>query len=468
MKKQDVAIKIANHLAAITYEDLPKDIVDIAKKSILDTIGVMVGASGVAKSCQKVVAMIREDGGKRESSILGFGDKVPAMMAAFANGSMTKTLDYDDVVGEAFVHPTAVTLPAALAIAEKAGKVSGKEFITAMVLGMDLIIRLGLSVTKSSRGFKYDWHPTPLFGTFSSTAAAGKLLQLDAEAMSDALGIAFLQAAGSLQMVYSEGADIGVLANAFPGKAGVISAMMAKRGITGIKDCFESKAGFFNNYFQGGYDPSYLIEGLGKEYTLSMIGYKPWPTCRRAHTYIDAALQLVHTYHIDAADVAAVKIFYGDDFSKSLCEPLEQRRRPQTSFFANTSLPFAVAVAIAKKRAIVADFQPEFLQEQLVLEVANKVIPEYDVKLDENLSGGIPAGRVDILMREGQTYSTRVDVPYGHYNNPVTTEALIEKFRDCVSYSIKPISQSSIDKGIDLILNLEKLKDIQEMIRCFV
>lgn len=168
---------------------------------------------------------------------------MPAMMAAFANGAMNHVLNYDDIVTEAFVHPTSPTLAAALAVAERIGKVTGKEFITAVTLGIDLIIRMALAVVQSAEGFKYDWHPTPLFGTFSSTAVAGKLLGLNEDKLADALGIAFLQAAGSLQMDWSVGVGITYYRDAFPAKAGVLSALLAQRGITGIKDCLQSKAG---------------------------------------------------------------------------------------------------------------------------------------------------------------------------------------------------------------------------------
>jgi 2-methylcitrate dehydratase PrpD len=465
MSTSDVALSLSRHLVMTQYRDIPTDTLEITKKSILDTLGVLIGASGSDEGCRKVVNLIKDMGGKEESTILGFGTRCPAIMAAFGNGSMTKTLDYDDVVGEAFVHPTAVTLPAALAVAESIGVLSGKEFLTAVTLGMDLIIRMGLSITRSDRGFRHDWHPTQLLGIFSSTAAAGKLLNLNEAQMADALGIAFLQASGSLQMIYSEGVDISLLANAFPAKAGVMSALMAKHGITGIRDCLESKAGFFQLYFQGGYDRHSLTENLGKQYELSKIGYKPWPTCRRAHTYIDAALYLTSTHNIQPDDISEVTIYFGDDFSRSLCEPLENRIKPKTIMFANTSLPFCVAAAIAKRKVVIASFQSEGRSDPITLQIAEKINPEYDSQLDVHLKSGIPAGKVRIRTKTGQIYVKTVEIPYGHPRKAMTTDDLVTKFKDCASYAVKPLSAEKIENVIECIFKLEQLDDMSNLVR---
>jgi len=156
MGGKDAALILARHIAATDYGAIPEEVVESTKRCILDTLGLMVAGSEIGPKCREVIELVKEAGGREESSILVFGGKVPAMMAAFANGAMSHVLNYDDLAPEGFVHPTSPTLAAALAVAERIGKVSGKEFITAVTLGIDLIIRMGMAVVQSAEGFKYD------------------------------------------------------------------------------------------------------------------------------------------------------------------------------------------------------------------------------------------------------------------------------------------------------------------------
>ncbi|MFH1484464.1 MAG: MmgE/PrpD family protein, partial [Chloroflexota bacterium] len=142
LEKREVAEVFAEYVAETDYDDIPIETVEITKRSILDTLGVAIAASGESSEIQALVELVKEAGGKEESAILGFGGRVPAWMAAFANGAMAHALDYDDVVDELGLHPSATTVPAALAIAERVGGVGGKELITAIAVGNDLISRL--------------------------------------------------------------------------------------------------------------------------------------------------------------------------------------------------------------------------------------------------------------------------------------------------------------------------------------
>jgi len=466
MEGKDAALILARHIAATDYAAIPEEVVENTKRGILDTLGLMVAGSGIEPKCREIVGLVKEAGGREESSILVFGGKVPAMMAAFANGAMSHVLNYDDVVLEGYVHPTSPTLAAPLAIAERIGKVSGKEFITAVTLGIDLTIRMGLAVVQSTEGFKHDWHLSQLFGTFSSTAASGKLLGLNEDKMADALGIAFLQAAGSFQMDYSVGVGVANHRDAFTAMAGVLSALLAQRGITGIKDCLQSKAGLYNLYFKGGYNPSFLTDDLGKRFEGMKVGIKAFPLCGAIPTYVTATLDIVHEYDIHPEDVVEITVYF-NDFTRNLCEPLEERRRPQNRMDASLSVPFSVAIAVAKRKVNIGSFTPESLSDPITLEVAQKVMPKFDPELNAPCTGGARPGVVAIKTRSGESYSKRVDFAYGHPKKPMTTDDLLEKFKDCVSYAAKPMPKSNIERAIELMLNLEKVDDISQVIQLF-
>ena len=188
----DSSYALAKNIVNTKYEDLPAEVVEVTKNSILDTIGVILAASTLGEhGVKEIVELVKEGGGTEESTIFGFGGKAVSWMAAFANGAMAHQLDYDDTYDVRDVHPGAATVPAACAIAERRGGVTGKEFITAVALGADTVCRLTLPLTRSQD--EYPWHPTGIFGKFAAAAVAGKLLGLDETQMANALGLVFIR-----------------------------------------------------------------------------------------------------------------------------------------------------------------------------------------------------------------------------------------------------------------------------------
>ena len=170
----DVMETFVKNFSKVTFEDLPLEAITAAKKAILDTVGVMIAGSSV-EGCQKLVKLLREWEGRQESSVAVFGGKLPCNQAAQANGAMARAWEIDDITDKFPLHPSASIVPTCLAVAEYAREISGKEFITAVALGQDLVIRMAfanrLSPVTSGR---YN-----LFRVFGSTGPAGKLLGLD-------------------------------------------------------------------------------------------------------------------------------------------------------------------------------------------------------------------------------------------------------------------------------------------------
>lgn len=268
-------------------------------------------------------------------------------MAAFADGAMVHGLDYDDAIDDSTVHPSATTVPAAIAVAERVGGVGGKELIAAVALGNDMISRMARSVV-----LKQVWFITPVFGVFAAAATCGKLLRLEPDKLVDALGIAFCQAAGTMEIVYGVGSNIRAIYDGFVGKAGVLSALMAQRGIRGVRQSLEGKTGLFNVYFSGDYSRDSLTADLGKRFEGSRACFKPWPCCRRTHHYLTAILELVRQHQLSADNIKGITIETGT-LSQELCIPLEQRRRPATPMNAKYSIPYVVATAILKGKVTI-------------------------------------------------------------------------------------------------------------------
>ena len=187
----DIMEILVKHLMRITFEDLPPELVSVTKKSVIDTLGVMIAGSSV-KGCKLLVDYIKEWGGREDSTIAVFGGKVPCGLAAQANGAMARALEIDDVFDIFPLHPSASIFPTCLAVAERQGGISGKEFITAVALGHDLVIRMALAIKVSPiLSGRYN-----LFKIFAFTGSAGKLLRLTEDQLLNTMGIAYSQMVG--------------------------------------------------------------------------------------------------------------------------------------------------------------------------------------------------------------------------------------------------------------------------------
>lgn len=448
---------LAENAVNTTYEHLPREVVRATKRHILDTLGVMLPPSTLEKGCAALHEFAREAGGKEESTLIGFGGKAPCWMAAFVNGSLCHPMDYDDTIDEFVNHPTAHTFPAAFAIAEKVGNVSGKEFVTAVALGIDLSVRLSAS-PKGSLVENYPWFPTTIFGIFSATVAAGKILGLTRDETVNALGIALDRASGIRKSIVSPDSDIRAIRDGYNNREGVFAAIMAQKGITAHKDAIET---FYEVFFNNSYDTLPLTGNLGKEFWGLKVGLKSWPCCRITHSYVKAGLDLAKEYNIDPSRIEEVLLTVGSFGRDNFFTNLEEKQRPKQSITAKISLPFVLGVALTKKRVIIEDFFPENLGDKNVLEIAKKV---KQGKFDPQLcKGAISGAEVAVRMLGGESYSKKVHHPYGHPSSPMSDEELKEKFKDCARYTKKPLSEEKVNHLIEKTLNLEKVRNIDEL-----
>ncbi|GAF69443.1 unnamed protein product [marine sediment metagenome] len=302
----------------------------------------------------------------------------------------------------------------------------------------------------------------PVAGVFGATAACGKLLELDEDKMVNALGIAFTQAAGTMQAVYDVGSDIRGMLNGVPGEVGVRAALMAQIGCTGVRNIFDGQAGLINVYFGGKCNRSVLIGNLGNKFPALNDGFKPWPACGFTHPFIDATLQLVQENDIHPDNVQEIIVSVGD-ITQNLCEPLDERRKPSTPMNAKFSIPFTVAAAVAHREVVLGDFLPNGIEDEAALELAQRV--SYLVDPDYNWGAIMPPGKVEIRTLDGKNYSLRIDIPYGNPQKPLSWEDLIKKFRDCSSYSSKTIMLDNVDEVINMLIHLDEVEDVSSIIR---
>ena len=453
-KKQDAALTWAEIMPSIKFEDIPTEVAAITKRDILDILGTTTAGSKV-QAARDVVELMKEWGGKEESTVVAHGCRLPSPNAAMANGAMAHALDYDDIYDAPGVHIGIGVVPAAFAAAERRGNVSGKEFITAVTMGLELICRIGDALKTG----KENWSDQ-VYGYMGAAAAAGRVLGLDQEKMVSALGLAYGQASGARQFIVDRGLQRAIYAG-FTAKGGLLAALMAERGLTGARDSLEGQYGFFKVYYDE-YDPDVLTADLGKRFILSNLSFKAYPACRNTHAYVDAVLKIVSEHAVQPQDVEQVVVHVAG-FAKHLCEPQDICQNPQFPIQAQYSIPYIVALAIAKKRVTLADFLGDDFRDPEVLELARKVVHLDDPSL---VTRGIEPAIVEIKTRKGH-YVERVDFPKGNPAHPMTQEDFLRKFRDCVRYAVKPMPPENVEKAIQMAASLEKVDDVSHLIRLF-
>jgi 2-methylcitrate dehydratase PrpD len=453
----DPAQTLAEHVCHTGVTDLPAEALIGTKRDILDTLGAMLGGSP-APGIAELAKLVKHWGGREESSLLLIGGKVPAPQAALVNATMGHALDFDDTFDRAGnIHPGVSTLAASLAVAEMQGGISGRDFVAAVTLGLDVACRLALAATVD-RG----WHRTAAFGIFGATAAAGKLLRLNVEQMVNAFGIAYSQAAGSRQCIVD-----GALTKRFQaGQAasgGVLSASLAREGFTGARQVFAGRFGFFPMYQPDGYDLGAISDGLGEIFRGVELSFKPYPSGRPNHAMLDAALELYHRLELASAaagaGVAEVVITVNPQTYEDQLSPAAGKRRPSQVVEAQFSIPFLVAAALVRGRVGIGEVAG--VDDLEVLTLADRI--QGAVRED------VPPGWAQITVRraDGRQVSVETTTPSGSPEKPLTDTQLQAKFRDCAAHAVKRIPEQTVEQAIQLIDHLDASPDATALVRMF-
>jgi 2-methylcitrate dehydratase PrpD len=367
---------------------------------------------------------------------------------------MAHALDFEDTHDATLVHPNAAVLPAALAVAEMTGA-SGRELLTAVALGADLTCRIAgaFAGNPQERG---GFLVLPLIGVFGATAAAARLLGLGPERTVQAFSLAFGQAVGSTDANAYGASDFRAVRDAFTAKAAVTAALLAARGVNGFDRPLEGPAGYFALFAGGRYDAAPLLDGLGTRFAATEASFKPWPCCRGAHAFVEAALGLAEENAVAAPAVAGIHVRVSPFFA-GLCEPAELRTRPPSAIAAKFSIPFTVGTALARGNVGLADFDaaaraaPDVLA--LAAKVTHQVCPNWG--LAESTRGA-----VELRLGDGRRVGREVVHPRGHPANPMSPAELRAKFIACGAFAARPAGAARLAEVADLIGRLETLPTV--------
>lgn len=393
-----------------------------ARLHIADSIGIAVAARNSPLS-GSVVSALTTAAGTGSSPLLSGGSAAP-VAAAFINASLIHILDYDDIHDEGRLHPSAVIIPAVLA-ASSLVQLSDDAFIEAVVLGSELICRLGKVCAPQGQGPGADWFLTQLFGYVAAAAAASVALGLNEEQAVSAMGLAYMQAAGGKQAGFGTGANARAIYPAFAAQGGVQAAILTKEGIVGPEGSLDGAAGLFPLYFGGMLSARQRAELLDMaQWHFRDVEPKPWPSCRLSHPYI--AVGLAARQQVIMYPEASIRLAVNASAAR-LCRPLEHRRVPQTLQDAKYSLPFMTAFALVRGEPCLSTLDEKTLSDQELLEMAARI--DVDETLPDNPGHPLAQLTIECDGDAKHTYTfSPADLQMGE-------DAIRSKFMACMEYA---------------------------------
>jgi 2-methylcitrate dehydratase PrpD len=410
-------VRLAAYAAGLGYDNLPPDVVQRAKDCITDTVAVIVQGSSLPWS-QIVIRYAQRTGAGGKSRVLGVdGPSVQANSAALANGALAHAFESDNLARPgAGVHPGATLLPPALAIAQEHGS-SGRDLITAVVAGFEVMYRVGHATKHSNerRGF----HAPGTTGPFGAAVAVGKLLRLDAASMTNAIGIAGSLAGGLMEFARSgTGAMVKRLHLGRAAESGVLAASLAADGFTGPSSVLEGDAGFLK-VFCTEWDIADLTHRLGSEFATLKLCLKRFPVHMTAQTAVQAILELQTEHGFGGAQVDRVTVAGNERMAT-----VNNIREPTDIMMAQYSIPFCVALALFRDPRNPASFDASALVDADIRAMCQRVA--VIVAAPPTRVAG--ASNVTIRLKDGRHVAREVEEFNGTPARPLNRAELRDKF----------------------------------------
>jgi 2-methylcitrate dehydratase PrpD len=341
-----LAQTLGHFVVTHTYDRLPGDVCHSVCQRTLDTLGIMVAASALETS-NAVRDYAVSLGGRAEASAVGVPDSLPAELAALVNGTLAHSLDYDDTHLPSVLHPSASVIPAALAVAQAAGR-TGRELVAAIAVGLEICVRLGMAgydrEARNNTYFDRGQHATSICGTIGAAAGAAVLLGLGAEGVTNAIGLAVSMAGGVIE-ANRTGGTVKRIHCGWAAHAAISAARLAAHGITGPPTVLEGRFGFFRAFLDGRYDLAAIDAELGERWEVPGIFFKPYPANHFTHAGIDAALAL-RAQDVTVDDIETLELGVAEPTVRTIGEPIEVKRAPATGYQAQFSGPYTVVAAL--------------------------------------------------------------------------------------------------------------------------
>ena len=453
-----VSAQLADFVAALQRRDIPEHVQQDAGWRLVDTVGVALAGSRMdfAGAVRDVVA---ESGGRSEATVLGFGDRLPAPAAGFANASLSHGPDYDDTHSVAMVHIGCLAVPAALAAAERA-TATGSDMMVALVIGAEVGLRIGAAAPH--RFHERGYHATGVAGPFVAATATGKILRLEAGSIADALGLAGSQSAGLLEGLH-DGSWVKRLHPAWSVQAGITAALLAQKGFVGAKRVLEGEWGLYAVLLhgdEGPVEPGLVLDRLGESWLLPETTFKPYACGAWNHSTMDAVASIMREERLVPQDIARIDAYVPSECVPLVCEPRAVKVRPQSVYHMKFSLPYSVAMLAVLGQAGVDDYTEATLANPEIQSLASRVHCHASPDLKPER---FPA-RVRLGTINGSSFERSVPAQRGGPRNPMSPEDHRHKFR---ANSVPCLGERRAEEALRLLeaaWDLDSLTDLMRML----
>jgi 2-methylcitrate dehydratase PrpD len=463
MTAPTLAQQLATFAAGTSYDDLPAPVVDSVRRRVLDTLGIAAAAAPLETS-RAARRWAAAQGGVEGSSAVGVERRLPANLAAFVNGVLAHSLDYDDTHLPSVLHPSASVVPAALAAAERHGA-DGQQLIHAIAVGLETCVRIGMAgydeTAKNSTFFEHGQHATSICGAMGGAVAASVISGGEDEVL-HSLGVAASMASGIIE-ANRTGGTVKRLHCGWAAHAAISAAELVAEGLTGPPTVLEGRFGFFQAWLHGKFDGTAISEGLGSHWLVPDIFFKPYPANHFTHAAVDAAAAL-RLRGVTPDRVERLTLGVPGPNHRTIGEPIEVKRAPETGYMAQFSGPYAVAVGLfggGGLGASLADYTDELARDPQRRSLMQKI----DVVVDDRCTQIFPRQFPAVLtahLTDGTTLVEEVLTNRGGPDRPLSFEELATKFRDNVSGVLSGEDASELEKACN---ELDTCVDVAAMLR---
>lgn len=443
---------------------MPDAVAHSVRQRVLDVLGLCVAAVPLPTSAA-VAGLVAHQGGVQEATAIGLPQRVPASQAAFVNGVLGHSLDFDDTHLPSVLHPSSAVVPAALAAAQAFGA-TGAQVVPAIAVGLEVTVRLGMAGYDSDLGnsvfFEHGQHATSICGAMGASVAAGMLLGLDVDRLVDVLGVTASTASGIIE-ANRTGGTIKRVHNGWAARSAVTAAELVGRGITGPPSVLEGRFGFFEAFLHGRVDLAAVTEGLGEQWSVPGIFFKPYPANHFTHAVVDAGLAL-REEGLRPEDVARVEVRVPSAVVRTIGEPIETKRTPGTGYQAQFSGPYAFAAGLCSRgRGLgvgLADYTDELAADPVRRRLMQVVDVVGDARCDEIFPHQFPAVVV-VTTTDGRTLTQEVLANRGGPQRPLSDDELATKFAVNVTGLVPDGVAAAVT---DAVHRLHELPDVHPLL----
>jgi 2-methylcitrate dehydratase PrpD len=459
--------EVSRFAAGVRMGKLEEGLLQDARRRVTDIIGIALAASGM-EPARVVGAVIESWGGKGQASAIGRSGRYPTASAALLNGTLAHALDYDDTHLPSVLHPSAAVVPAALAVAEASGA-SGRDLLAAVAAGDELTVRVGMAGYDRELGnsifFDKGLHATSIAGTVGGALAAAMLYGLEEEEIGHAIAISASMGAGLIE-ANRTGGTVKRIHCGWAAHAGVTAAELARHGLTGPPTVFEGRFGFLQAYLNDKADAEEITRGLGEEWALPRIFFKPYPANHFTHAGIDAAIKL-REEGLDLREIEALELGVATPVLRTIAQPEEEKAKPRTGYAAQFSGPFTVASALVGGGGLgvsLSDFTDATIKEPLKVDLASRVRCVADEECDRIFPNQFPAV-LRVRLNSGEELEARVSHNRGGPENPLSDQELKTKFLTNAERVLPVARVEDLARALEVLGGAKSIEETMEITR---